>query len=57
LGNASSWAYYAVLSGWTVSSSPQVGAIAQTSYAAGGEGHVAVVDAVRLTVARFNIVT
>jgi surface antigen len=45
-GNASSWAYYAVLSGWTVSSSPQVGAIAQTSYAAGGEGHVAVVDAV-----------
>ncbi|HUC88199.1 MAG TPA: CHAP domain-containing protein, partial [Candidatus Binatia bacterium] len=27
-------------------SSPQVGAIAQTPYAAGGEGHVAIVDAV-----------
>ncbi len=45
-GNASSWAYYAALSGWTVSSIPQVGAIAQTPYAAGGEGHVAIVDAV-----------
>lgn len=45
-GNASSWAYYARLSGWTVSSTPQVGAIAQTPYAAGGEGHVAIVDAV-----------
>lgn len=45
-GNASSWAYYAALSGWTVSSVPQVGAIAQTPYAAGGEGHVAIVNAV-----------
>jgi surface antigen len=45
-GNASSWAYYAGLSGWTVSSQPSVGAIAQTPYAAGGEGHVAIVDAV-----------
>jgi N-acetylmuramoyl-L-alanine amidase len=45
-GNASSWAYYAALSGWTVSSTPKVGAIAQTPYAAGGEGHVAIVDAV-----------
>lgn len=45
-GNASSWAYYAALSGWTVSSTPVVGAIAQTPYAAGGEGHVAIVDAV-----------
>ena len=45
-GNASSWAYYAQLSGWTVSSKPTVGAIAQTPYAAGGEGHVAIVDAV-----------
>ncbi len=45
-GNASSWAYYARLSGWNVSSAPQVGAIAQTPYAAGGEGHVAVVDGV-----------
>ena len=45
-GNASSWAYYAALSGWLVSSRPTVGAIAQTPYAAGGEGHVAIVDAV-----------
>jgi surface antigen len=45
-GNASSWAYYARLSGWTVTPIPQVGAIAQTPYAAGGEGHVAIVDAV-----------
>jgi surface antigen len=45
-GNASSWAYYAALSGWTVSSTPMVGAIAQTPYAAGGEGHVAFVTAV-----------
>ena len=45
-GNASSWAYYASISGWTVSSGPSVGAIAQTPYAAGGEGHVAIVDAV-----------
>jgi surface antigen len=45
-GNASTWAYYAALSGWTVSSSPSVGAIAQTRYAAGGEGHVAVVEAI-----------
>lgn len=45
-GNASSWAYYAGISGWTVSSTPTVGAIAQTPYAAGGEGHVAIVDAV-----------
>ena len=45
-GNASSWAYYAGLSGWTVSTSPKIGSIAQTAYAAGGEGHVAIVDAV-----------
>lgn len=45
-GNASSWAFYARLSGWTVSPTPIVGAIAQTPYAAGGEGHVALVDAV-----------
>lgn len=45
-GNASSWAYYATVSGWSVSSKPTVGAIAQTPYAAGGEGHVAIVDAV-----------
>lgn len=45
-GNASSWAYYAALSGWTVSTTPTVGAIAQTANAAGGQGHVAIVDAV-----------
>ncbi len=43
-GNANTWAYYAALSGWTVSSTPRVGAIAQTS--AGYLGHVAIVDAV-----------
>lgn len=45
-GNASSWAYYARLSGWTVSSVPHAGAIAQTPYAAGGQGHVGIVQAV-----------
>jgi surface antigen len=45
-GNASSWAYYAALSGWTVSTTPTAGAIAQTADAAGGQGHVAIVDAV-----------
>jgi N-acetylmuramoyl-L-alanine amidase len=42
-GNASTWAYYARLSGWDVSSAPTVGAIAQRG---GGEGHVAIVEAV-----------
>lgn len=45
-GNAATWSYYAPLSGWTVSPVPRVGAIAQTPYAAGGEGHVAIVEAV-----------
>ena len=45
-GNAITWAYYAALSGWNVSSVPKVGSIAQTPYAFGGEGHVAIVDAV-----------
>ena len=39
-GNASSWSYFARLSGWNVSSEPTVGAIAQKG---GGEGHVAIV--------------
>lgn len=43
-GNANTWALYAKLSGWTVSSAPIAGAIAQTSR--GWEGHVAVVEAV-----------
>lgn len=42
-GNASTWAYYARLSGWNVSTLPTVGAIAQKG---GGEGHVAIVTAV-----------
>lgn len=45
-GNAATWSYYAPLSGWNVSSVPSVGAIAQTPYAAGGQGHVAIVTAV-----------
>lgn len=45
-GNASTWAYYAGLSGWNVSTEPTVGSIAQTAAAAGGLGHVAIVDAV-----------
>lgn len=43
-GNANTWAYYARLSGWNVSKTPAIGAIAQTS--AGWEGHVAVVSGV-----------
>jgi len=43
-GNAATWAYYAALSGWNVSSSPTIGAIAQT--AEGYAGHVAVVTGV-----------
>jgi surface antigen len=45
-GNASTWAYYARLSGWNVSKAPTVGSIAQTGDAAGGEGHVAIVTGV-----------
>lgn len=43
-GNANTWDNLAPLSGWTVSSVPVVGAIAQTDR--GSEGHVAVVEAV-----------
>ncbi len=43
-GNANTWDNLAPLSGWTVSSVPHVGSIAQTD--AGGLGHVAIVDAV-----------
>jgi surface antigen len=43
-GNANTWAYYAAAAGWTVSSTPIPGAIAQTS--AGYFGHVAYVEAV-----------
>lgn len=43
-GNANTWDNYAALSGWTVSTVPRPGAIAQTD--AGWEGHVAYVEAV-----------
>lgn len=43
-GNANTWAYYARLSGWNVSSTPTAGAIFQTS--AGWAGHVGMVDEV-----------
>lgn len=42
-GNASTWAAGARAAGWHVSSTPTVGAIAQTPYAAGGLGHVGIV--------------
>ena len=45
-GNASTWAYYASQSGWNVSTTPNVGSVAQTADAAGGQGHVAIVKAV-----------
>ena len=44
-GNANTWDNYAAGSGWTVSSTPRPGAVAQTD--AGGWGHVGVVEAVR----------
>ncbi len=44
-GNANTWAYYAALSGWTVSSTPRVGAIAQTS-GMSYLGHVGIVEEV-----------
>lgn len=43
-GNANTWAYYARLSGWRVSSSPTPGAIFQTP--AGWAGHVGIVEEV-----------
>lgn len=44
-GNANTWATYAGLSGWTVSTTPRAGAIAQSS-AMSYLGHVAYVEAV-----------
>lgn len=46
-GNAATWAAGARAAGWHVSPTPTVGAIAQTPYAAGGLGHVAIVTAVQ----------
>jgi len=55
-GNADTWAYFAALSGWNVSSTPTVGAIAQTS-GMSAWGHVAIVTAVNggtITVSDMN---
>lgn len=43
-GNASTWASYARGSGYGVNNAPEVGAVMQDSYSAGGYGHVAVVE-------------
>lgn len=45
-GNASSWASLARSSGFLVNNRPSVGAVMQTANAAGGYGHVAVVESV-----------
>ena len=45
-GNASTWDNLAPVSGWTVSTSPQVGGVGQMDYGAGGLGHVAYIEAV-----------
>lgn len=45
-GNASSWASLARASGFLVDNRPSVGAVIQTANAAGGYGHVAVVESV-----------
>lgn len=45
-GNASSWASLARASGFLVNNRPAVGAVLQTANAAGGYGHVAVVESV-----------
>ncbi len=45
-GNASTWDNLAPISGWTVSTSPQVGGVGQMDYGAGGLGHVAYIEAV-----------
>lgn len=54
-GNAGTWADYAALSGWNVSSTPTVGSIAQTRNAAGGLGHVAIVTAVNAATGQIEI--
>lgn len=53
-GNASSWAFYAALTpGWSVSSIPRVGAIAQRD---GGAGHVGIVEDVRMQKGQLQII-
>lgn len=57
-GNASSWAYFAAAQGFTVSSTPRVGAIMQTGGGYGGLGHVAIVEEVHsdgmITISEMN---
>jgi surface antigen len=43
-GNAATWAGFARASGYLVNNTPEVGAVMQDSYTAGGYGHVAVVE-------------
>lgn len=45
-GNASTWSYNARSAGYLVNNVPEVGAVMQDSYSAGGYGHVAVVESV-----------
>lgn len=45
-GNASSWASLARASGFLVNNRPGIGAVMQTANAAGGYGHVAVVESI-----------
>jgi LysM repeat protein len=54
-GNANTWDNLAPRSGWSVSTKPSVGSIAQTDYAAGGLGHVAIVRAVSADGSRVKI--
>ncbi len=52
-GNANTWAYYARISGWRVSSAPTPGAIFQTP--AGWAGHVGIVEEVSADGAQIKI--
>ncbi len=45
-GNASSWASLARQNGFSVNTTPSIGAVMQNSYTAGGYGHVAVVESI-----------
>ncbi|MGI8634873.1 MAG: CHAP domain-containing protein [Segetibacter sp.] len=57
-GNASSWTALARGSGFNVNSTPSIGSVLQTPNAAGGYGHVAVVESVHsngsLTISEMN---
>ena len=53
-GDAWTWHLYAPLSGWTVSTVPKIGAVAQTT--AGGAGHVGYVENVRIVNGQYEII-